>query len=182
MGSLVPNPNDLQVINQLNDLFSQPRLKGLRDWISANDPNFFAPGRHLFRIAYRLNIAPAAGANPRGRWFKFLKDFLNDRPDGSGKPKNHDIILTALDGYVGDPNCSGIRFWARYGAATELPATIDYKAVVTQDPPDSTGLYWTSITLLCRHDLSGGVAPIHDPTTAHGDADPGETPPEQPAV
>src|SRR5690349_15042502 len=98
MGGLVPNPNDLQAINQLDDLFSQPRLKGLRDWMSANDSNLFAPGRRLFRIAYRLNIAPTAGSNPRGRWFKFLKDFLNDRPDGPGKPKNHDIILTALDG------------------------------------------------------------------------------------
>lgn len=182
MGALVPNPNDLQVINQLNGLFSEPRLTTLRNWIAANDPNFFAGGKKLHRIAYRLNLAPTGGANPRGRWFKYLKDFLKERPDGSGRPKNHDIILTALDGYVSDHNCTGIRFWARY-ASTELPTGIDYKAVVAEDAPDTgSGLYWASITLLCRHDLSGGVAPIPDPTTANGDADPGETAPEQPPV
>jgi hypothetical protein len=185
MGGLVPNPNDLQVLNQLNSLFSEPRLDVLRAWISANDPKFFAAGRHLHRLAYRLNIAPTTGPNPRGRWFKFLKDFLKERPYGPGGPRNFEIILSALDGYAGDGcdvNCKGIRFWARYGAAAELPTGIDYKAVIAQDPPDTTGLYWASITLLCRHDLAGSVAPISDPTTANGDADPNENPTEQPPV
>ena len=115
MGSLVPNPNDMEVINALNSVFSDPRLTALRTWMTTagNDPNLFAAGRHLHRIAYRLNIHPTSGAgtNPRGRWFKFLQSFLNERPDGAGKAKNHDIILTALDGFVSDPHCAGIHFW-----------------------------------------------------------------------
>src|SRR5260370_9555231 len=165
MGSLVPNPNDMEVINALNSVFFDPRLTALRTWMTTagNDPNLFAAGRHLHRIAYRLNIHPTSGAgtNPRGRWFKFLQSFLNERPDGAGKAKNHDIILTALDGFVSDPHCAGIHFLARYGSGPELPVGIDYKAVVEQEAPDTTsGLYWGSITLLCRHDLPSTAGTI----------------------
>jgi hypothetical protein len=183
MGGLVPNPNDLEVINALNGVFSEPRLTALRDWKDAHDPNFFAAGRRLHRIAYRLKIHPTTGANPRGRWFKFLKNFLKERPNGVGGSKNHDIILAAIDGFVDDrTNCSGIRFWARYSSGAELPAGIDYGAVVTQETPDpTTGAYWGSITLLCRHDL-GAIGTIPDPTQANGEADPGEGGAEQPSV
>jgi hypothetical protein len=100
MGGLVPNPNDMEVITALNGVFSEPRLTALRAWRDAHDPNFFAAGRRLHRIAYRLNIHPTAGANPRGKWFKFLKSYLKERPNGVGGSKNHDIILAAIDGLL----------------------------------------------------------------------------------
>ena len=77
-----------------------------------------------------------AGTNPRGRWFKFLKEILRSDLTGRATPKNHDIILSALEGYVADQNCSGIHFWARYGSGGELPTGIDYKALVLQEDPD----------------------------------------------
>jgi hypothetical protein len=174
----------MEAINALNSLFSEPRLTILRQWMAANDQSFFASGRKLHRIAYRLKVHPTSGAatNPRGRWFKFLKETLKERPDGTGHPKNHDLILSALEGYVGDPNCSGIHFWARYGSGGELPNGIDYKAVVMQEAADpNTGCYWGSVTLLCRHDL-GNIGAINDPTTANGEADPNEGGAEQPPV
>ncbi len=188
MGGLVPSPADMEVINALNSVFSDPRLTALRTWMdtAGNDKQLFAGGRNLHRIAYRLKIHPNsnAGTNPRGRWFKFLKDFLKERPDGVGHPKNHDIILAALESFVDDAiNCKGIHFWARYGSGAELPTGIDYKAVVTQEPPDpNSGSYWGSITLLCRHDLPNNAGDIPDPSKAnHGD-DNGEGGDEQPPV
>jgi hypothetical protein len=188
MGALVPNPNDMQVINALNSLFSEPRITGLRTWMatSGNDKHLFAPGRNLHRIAYRLKIHPSAGTgtNPRGRWFKFIKEFLKERPDGPGHPRNHDIILTALESFVGDENCcTGIRFWARYGAAAELPSGVDYKAVVEQESPDpASGSYWASITLLCRHDLPANAGAIPDPSNANGGTDNNESGAERPNI
>ena len=41
LGSLVPNPNDMEAINALNSLFSEPRLTGLRQWMAANDKSLF---------------------------------------------------------------------------------------------------------------------------------------------
>jgi hypothetical protein len=179
MGGLVPSPYDMEAINALNTVFSIPHLTNLRTWMPAprNDANFFAAGRHLHRIAYRLKIHPSssAGNNPRGRWFKFLKDNLKERPGGAATPSNHDIILSELRRFVNDPLCDGIHFWARYGVTspTELPLGINYRAVVTQEAPDSNAAsptynhYWGSITLLCRSDM-GNIGADPDPTTKDG--------------
>ena|ERR1700682_3002146 len=187
MGGLVPSPADMEVINALNSVFSEPRLTKLRTWMatSGNDKSLFTAGRNLHRIAYRLKIHPTSGAgtNPRGRWFKFLKEYLKERPDGAGHPKNHDIILAALESFVGDTNCTGIHFWARYGSATELPVGIDYKALVVQESPDpGSGSYWGSITLLCRHDLPNNAGAIQDPSNANGGSDNNESGAERPNV
>jgi hypothetical protein len=190
MGSLVPSPYDMEAINALNTVFSIPHLSNLRTWIAANDPNFFdVANRHLHRIAYRLKAHPssAAGNNPRGRWFKFLKHNLGERPSGAGTPTNHDFILTGLASFVNDHLCDGIHFWARYGAAAELPVGINYKAVKAQEAADSDAAsptyrhYWGSITLLCRGDM-GNIGPDPDPTTAGGHADGNEHGQEQPPV
>ena len=89
MGGLVPSPYDMEAINALNTVFSIPHLTNLRTFMAANDTNFFAAGRHLHRIAYRLKIHPSsnAGNNPRGRWFKFLKHNLGERPGGGLPPQ-----------------------------------------------------------------------------------------------
>jgi hypothetical protein len=191
MGALVPSPYDMEAINALNSVFSMPRLGGLRIWIAAHDTDFFVLGRHLHRIAYRVKAHPSSssGNNPRGRWFKFLKQNLRERPGGAHTQTNHDIILTALGGFVGDPQCDGIHFWARYGVTspTELPAGIQYRAIATQEAPDSDPAspthnhYWGSITLLCRSDM-GNIGADPDPTTANGENDPGEHGPEQPPI
>jgi hypothetical protein len=189
MGSLVPSPYDMEAINALNSVFSIPHLTNLRTWMAPHDANFFARGRHLHRIAYRLKAHPSVrtGNNPRGRWFKFLKHNLGEKPGGAGTDTNHDIILTALDSFVRDPLCDGIHFWARYGAAAELPAGINYKAVRAQETPDSDAAsptyhhYWGSITLLCRSDM-GNIGADPDPTTGSGHADPGEGGVEQPPI
>lgn len=198
MGGLVPNPNDLEVINQLDDLFSEPRLDALRQWMATagNDPELFFPGRHLHRIAYRLQIFPtsAVATNPKGRWFKFLRDCLKERPNGPGTSTNHDIILSALAGFVADDqNCVGIHFWAQYNSGdpppkqppsdSQIPSGFDYRAVVTQEPADpATGEYWGSITLLCRHDIPAGAGIIPDPSAANHGQDNGESGAEQPPV
>src|SRR5262249_8846277 len=117
---------------------------------------------------------------------KFLKTCLKDRPNGPGTSPNHDIILSALDGFVADSqNCVGIHFWAQYNSAdgsgpTQIPTGFDYRAVVTQEPPDAHGQYWGSITLLCRHDIPDAQGADPDPTNANGGQDGGEIGPEQP--
>ncbi len=192
MGALVPNPNDMEVINALNTLFSDPHLTKLRNWMSGahGDPNLFASGRHLFRISYRLKVHPThmTVTNPRGRWFAFLKFCLGERPYGAGQPTNHDIILSALGGFVDDAKCVGIHFWAQYGAGVgaglaQIPSGFNYKAVVTQEPADpNSGQYWGSITLLCLHDLPAGAPTVPDPSAANGDDDNGESGDEQPNI
>jgi hypothetical protein len=88
-----------------------------------------------------------------------------------------------LEGFVGDANCAGIRFWARYGSAADLRVGIDYKAVVTQEAADpNTGSYWGSITLLCRHDLPANAGAIPDPSNANGGNDNNEGGAEQPNI
>src|SRR5215813_1963922 len=113
MGGLIPNDNDAEVIDKLNAQFHGEKLSKLRKHIREKNDDFFASDRHLHRVSHRLNIFPASGPRPKGRWYVFLRDLIGDA--------NRIEILDKLRKFVGDPTtandnlpCQGIRFWARF--------------------------------------------------------------------
>jgi hypothetical protein len=172
MGGLIPNDNDAEVIDKLNAQFHGDKLSKLRKHIHDKDDDFFARGRHLHRIAHRLNIFPNSGSRPKGRWYVFLRDLIGTT--------NQNQILDALRNFVGDPAhavdshpCAGIRFWARFNPAPNPP---DYVVDVVQESPDASGKFWVTITLLCDHEILqsvGGDPSDPDPDTGeHGPVHP----------
>lgn len=170
MGGLIPNPNDMEVVDGLNARFSGTKLQMLRNHIQNKNDDFFAHGRHLRRITWRLKIFPTSGNRPKGRWLTFLKDIL---------PQSiHDQILTELRSAVGNPaqinnNCVGVRFWAVY----EPNLKNNYELVVETELPDANGQYWKSITLKCLQEIDPNVN--GDPNDPPGDN--GENGPPQPS-
>jgi hypothetical protein len=146
MGGLIPNRNDSEVIDQLNTTFKDAKLAKIRKHIHDTGDDLFASDRHLHRIAHRLRIFPTSGSRPKGRWYVFLRDLIGDA--------NRIIILKALRDNVGDANCVGIRFWARFNPAPNPP---NYDVDVSQDNPDATGKFWVTITLLCDHEIDPSV-------------------------
>jgi hypothetical protein len=171
MGDLIPNPNDLQIVDGLNARFSGSKLQSLRAHIQNNNDDFFAPGRRLRRITWRLNVFPTSGPKPKGRWLTFLKDILPQ--------PIHDQILAELRDAVGTParvnnNCAGVRFWAAYDPNLATP----YGLVVGREPPDPNGLFWKTITLTCLAEIPANVQ--GDPSNPP--ADNGENGPPQPAL
>jgi hypothetical protein len=91
MGGLIPNPHDQNVSGKLDNTFSDPHLRRLRDRIHgprATEPEFFSgsPGnpRHLHRISHRLKIWPDGPPPPpdaatlKGRWQYLLQRLLRD--------------------------------------------------------------------------------------------------------
>jgi hypothetical protein len=172
MGALIPNPQDLEVVDALNTRFSGSPLARLRAHIQANNDDFFAPGRRLRRITWRLRAFPVSGGNrPKGRWLTFLETIL---------PANiHDQILSELRDAVGQPgainnNCAGVRFWATYEPNLAQP----YDLVVARGTPDGSGLFWKMITLKCRTEI-----PINEPgNPGDPNPDPGEHGPPHPTL
>ena len=84
MGSALPNGNDLEVINQLNNQFTGANLDAIREYVASSGDDFlWGSKKNLARAAYRLNIWPTAGTKPRKRWFAFLGRILskNNRDD-----------------------------------------------------------------------------------------------------
>jgi hypothetical protein len=165
MGGLIPNDNDAEVIDKLNAQFHGDKLSKLRKHIHDKDDDFFARGRHLHRIAHRLNIFPNSGSRPKGRWYVFLRDLIGTT--------NQNQILDALRNFVGDPAhavdshpCAGIRFWARFNPAPNPP---DYVVDVVQESPDASGKFWVTITLLCDHEILQSVG--GDPSDPDEDGD-----------
>ena len=69
MGGLIPNGNDVEVIEKLNTTFQGNKLANLRRHIADNADDLFANTRHLHRISHRLKIFPTSGARPKGRWY-----------------------------------------------------------------------------------------------------------------
>ncbi len=169
MGSLIPNPDDLVVIDGLNARFSGTKLQKLRDHMTNRNDDFFAVGRRLRRVTWRLKIFPTSSNRPKGRWLTFLNTIL--------PAPIHDRILAELRDAVGFPghinnNCVGVRFWAVYDPGMANT----YELVVVDEPPDGAGLYWKNITLKCLQDINNGVA--GDPSNPP--ADNGEQTPAQP--
>jgi hypothetical protein len=166
MGSLIPNGNDAEVINKLNDRFQGNKLINLRRHIKGKSDDFFASDRHLHRISYRLNIFPSTGNRPKGRWYLFLRDLIGDT--------NRTKILAALKGALDDEKCVGVHFWARFNPKTNPP---DYDVDISPKHPDANGEYWITITLLCDHEIDAGIS--GDPSVPP--ADNGEKSPVQPS-
>ena len=163
MGSLIPNPHDMEVIDKLNARFSGAGLDQLRTFMASHHDDTFNPSRHLHRISYRLKIYPTSGPNPRARWFVFLRDLI-------GGPVARSIQAAIAAG-VNDwdttttppTGCVGIRFWAVYDPTMVVPP--DYVAVIEQEPPDENGQYWKTITLRCYQQIDPHNPGIPDPTT-----------------
>lgn len=177
MGSLIPNPNDLQIVDALNTRFSGTELQNLRAYIQQYNDDFFAPARTLRRIAWRLNVfpTPTPGDPHKARWLYFLQTVL---------PKNHhDTILATLRNAVGYPgninnHCAGIRFWVAYDSAL---AKGQYDVDVDPGDPDpADGLSWMTITLTCGSEIDPNAAGNANAPPA----DPGENPnnPPHPAL
>jgi hypothetical protein len=158
MGSLIPNPNDQEILDKLNNRFSPVGLTALRQFMTASGDDTFNASRTLHRISYRLKLHPTSGARPRARWFKFLKDML-------GTTNSAKIQKTIRDA-VNDWNtnngvgCIGLKFWAIY----DPHLTTDYSVDVYEAPPDADGRYWVTITLVCNHEIVGTENGIPDPT------------------
>ncbi|WP_375786308.1 hypothetical protein ACE10Z_01120 [Bradyrhizobium sp. Pha-3] len=179
MGALIPNPNDIEIVNKLNNRFGPAGLAALRSFMAGHNDDTFKASRHLHRISLRLGIFPTSGPMPRARWFKFLRDLL-----GKTVPTNPAKIQKTIRDGVNDWNtttnppsgCVGIKFWAIY----DPQLSQDYRVDVYQAPPDLAGQYWITITLVCQHEIDGAEPGIPDPTNA----DPGEsgTPPPPPSL
>jgi hypothetical protein len=165
MGALIPNGNDAEVISQLNSVFTEPKLSKLRAHIKHTGDDVFGSTRHLARISYRLKVAPTSGNRAKGRWYVFLRDLIG--------PGNQQKILTGLRDAVANPNCVGIRFWARLDPG--VPTGYDVEVVREPNNPDVQ--HWVTMTMLCDHEINPDVP--GDPNTPP--ANPGEQPPTQPA-
>lgn len=199
MGSLIPNPHDQDVMQNLDATFSDPHLRNLRNRITGHsplpptEPHFFSdPGnaRHLARISHRLKIHPNGPPPPtpaelKARWQYFLQTLLTDPATAAQNGKTvAQVIREALQVFVvtddpttGPRNCMAITFSAIPNDGT-LPSGINYRADINPDPnlPRPAAPYTASITLMCRTEIAPGVN-AGDPNP-----DNGEVPPVQPNI
>jgi hypothetical protein len=174
VGGLIPNPNDMEVIDKLNARFSGAQLAALRLFMATSHDDTFNPSRHLHRISYRLKIYPTSGPRPRARWFVFLRDLIGAQVARS--------ILAAIAAGVNDwdtsttppTGCVGLRFWAIYDPTMTVPP--DYVADIDRAQPDANGQYWITITLRCFQEIDPLNPGIPDPTTPDGGENGGPQP------
>jgi hypothetical protein len=160
MGSALPNGNDIDAINQLNNQFTGANFDAIRKYVASSGDDFLWGGnKRLARAAYRLNIWPTAGTKPRKRWFAFLGRILSKN--------NQDDIKDALKKAVQNDtgNVIGVHFWAQYDPNV---APNSYVVVVTDEPADAIHIF-RRITLLTDHEI---------PVNEGGDPDPGKDPGE----
>jgi hypothetical protein len=156
MGSALPNGNDLEVINQLNNQFTGANLDAIREYVASSGDDFlWGSKKNLARASYRLNIWPTAGTKPRKRWFAFLGRILSKN--------NRDDIKDALKKAVQNDtgNVIGVHFWAQYDPNV---AANSYIVVVSDEAADATHIF-RRITLLTDHEI---------PANEGGDPDPGK--------
>jgi hypothetical protein len=169
MGDLLPNGNDIDVINQLTTRFTASQFSDLKHYISSSQDDFlWGNGKSLARASYRLNIWPTSGTKAKRRWFAFLGRILS-------RQNQIDIqtaLRTAVENSAG--NIVGVHFWAQFDASI---AQNTYVVQVTRDAADAAGNVFLKVTLLCDHEI---------PATEAGDPDPGpdlgETGPVHPLV
>jgi hypothetical protein len=156
MGGLLPNGNDIDVINQLNTQFTGDTFDDLIAYVKFSKDDFlWGPGKTLARASYRLNIWPTSTAKARRRWFAFLGRILS--------PQNQADIQSALKTSVQNApgNIVGVHFWAQYDPSV---AKNSYVVQVTDEPADGAGNIFKKVTLLCDHEI---------PAKENGDPDPG---------
>ena len=55
---------------------------------------------------------------------------------------------------MGDPDCVGVHFWARFNTKPHPP---DYEVEISPKHPDANGKFWMTITLLCDHEIDAGI-------------------------
>ncbi len=143
MGGLLPNPNDLQVIAQLDERFSGDQLIWLRGQC-VSDPMFDAQ-RSLRRAAWRLKIAPTTGNKPAARWSWFLGKGLSQANQDAIKKILREAMANAADNIV------GVLFDAV--ADSDLAART-YTVVRQQIPADTqTDDIFLKIVLHCGSDI-----------------------------
>ena len=166
MGSALPNGNDIDAINQLNNQFTGANFDAIRKYVASSGDDFlWGSNKSLARASYRLNIWPTAGTKPRKRWFAFLGRILskNNRDDIK------DALKKAVQNNTG--NVLGVHFWAQYDPNV---APNSYVVVVTDEPADATHIF-RRITLLTDHEIPANEGGDPDPRK-----DPGETGPVHP--
>src|SRR6476620_6433411 len=146
MGGLIPNAHDKDVSGRLDNQFSDPHLRNLRNRIRGPEPYFFARprpgnGRHLARISHRLKIHPHGPQPPtplelKARWQYFLQTLLTNPVTAAQNGTTvAEVIRQALEVFVvtDDPKCTAITFEAIPDDGS-LPAGINYCAHFDPNP------------------------------------------------
>ena len=169
MGDLLPNGNDIDVINQLITRFTASPFSDLKHYISSSHDDFlWGNGKSLARASYRLGIWPTSGTKAKRRWFAFLRRILSHQ----NQLDIQAALKTAVENNAG--NIVGVHFWAQFDSTI---AQNTYVVQVTNEPADALGNVFLKITLLCDHEIAPGDAGDPDPGP-----DPGETGPVHPVV
>src|SRR4051812_11993728 len=128
MGDLLPNGNDIEIINQLTTRFTASPFAELKHYVGTSGDDFLWNNRKsLARASYRLKIWPTSGTKARRRWFAFLKRILSRR----NQTDIHAALKTAVENPAGD--IVGIRFWAQFDAS--IPRNT-YVVQVTREAAD----------------------------------------------
>lgn len=166
MGDLIPNGNDLDVINQLNNTFTGANFDAIRQFVASTGDDFlWGNSKSLARASWRLGIWPTATTtpSPKKRWFAFLGRILSKT--------NRDDIKRALKNAVQNNtgNVIGMQFWAQYDSNVAPNSYI----VVVSDVPAGAGQIFRRITILTDHEIPSGEA---------GDSNPGPDNGEKPPV
>lgn len=161
MGDLLPNGNDIDVINQLTVRFTASQFSELKNYVhSSRDDFLWGNGKSLARASYRLNIWPTSGTKAKRRWFAFLGRILSRQ----NRIDIQTALKTAVENSAG--NIAGVHFWAQFDST--VPHNT-YGVQVTREAADAAGNVFLKITLLCDHEI---------PSTEGGDANPGADPGE----
>jgi hypothetical protein len=162
MGDLLPNGNDIDVINQLTTRFTASPFLDLKNYIDSSGDDFlWGNGRSLARASFRLNIWPTSGTKAKRRWFAFLGRILSRQ----NRIDIQTALKTATENTAG--NIVGVHFWAQFDAT--IPHNT-YVVQVTREAADAAGNVFLKITLLCDHEI---------PSTEAGDPNPGPDPGEK---
>jgi hypothetical protein len=161
MGDLLPNGNDIEVINQLTTRFTASPFSDLKRYVGSSGDDFLWSNRKsLARASFRLKIWPTSGTRAKRRWFAFLGRILSRQ----NKIDIQTALKTAIENTAGD--IVGVHFWAQFDA--NIPHNT-YAVQVTREAADAIGNVFLKITLLCDHEI---------PSTEAGDPDPGPDPGE----
>ncbi|THD61137.1 MAG: hypothetical protein E7813_22080 [Bradyrhizobium sp.] len=164
MGDLLPNGNDIDVINQLTTRFTASPFSALKHYVSSSHDDFlWGNGKSLARASFRLNIWPTSGPKAKARWFAFLARILSRQ----NQIDIQNALKTAVENSAG--NIVGVHFWAQFDAT--IPQNT-YVVRVTREAADAIGNVFLRITLLCDHEIPAGEAGDPNPGPDLGEIGP----------
>jgi hypothetical protein len=164
MGDLLPNGNDIDVINQLIVQFTATPFSNLKKYVSSSGDDFlWGHGKSLARASYRLKIWPTSGTKAKRRWFAFLKRILSRQ----NQIDIQNALKTAVENSAG--NIVGVHFWAQFDSSI---AHNTYGVRVTREAADAMGNVFLKITLLCDHEIPAAEAGDPDPGPDMGEIGP----------